>query len=245
MVYYKALRYSLLNLFILFFVLGCAQKSRLGMVKDPDTGLQYGSIVEKNIFMDSGQFQEPRLKLKIRNTSGDTAFSLYDFTNLIENSYSKKGYLITTKDDYNILIDLNILYSGQITEDMTAEYAFLGASAGGIAGYRSNTEAGTAAGIVSGFVLGAITGSHIQNNTYIIISEVNIGIIDLEREKSTNTIVFSSSHKESTENESSFRRFRQKLSTKIATYAGGTNIHQSEIVNEVQKRMAWIVADII
>ena len=36
---------------------GCAAPARMGMVKDPETGLQFGSKIEKNLFVDSSQFK--------------------------------------------------------------------------------------------------------------------------------------------------------------------------------------------
>lgn len=54
----------------------CAPPQRMGMVVDPATGLQYGSVIEKNIVVDSSQFENKRIKVRIRNTSGDAAFDM-------------------------------------------------------------------------------------------------------------------------------------------------------------------------
>ena len=109
-------------------VLGaCAPQQRMGMVVDPQTRLQYGSVVERNILIDSSQFKNRKLKLRIRNISGDPAFDLHGFRSRLEQSYSSKGYDLTTGDDFGLLVDVNVVYSGQTRSDLSQEFGFLGA----------------------------------------------------------------------------------------------------------------------
>ena len=124
-------------------------QSRLNMVTDPGTGLKYGSVVEKSVFIDADQFENNAIKVTIRNTSGDLAFDVRGFRADLERSYADKGFK-PTRDDFGIKLDLNVVYSGHIREDMSAQYGFLGAAAGGIAGYRSPARAGTAIGVRTG-----------------------------------------------------------------------------------------------
>ena len=116
------------------------------MVEDQETGIQYGSIVERNIFIDPVQLKNRRIKVSIRNISGDESYDLSNFLKLIEQAYAKKGYEPVKGDDFGIRLDINILYSGSTHSDMSKQFAFLGASAAGIGGYRSNAKAGTAIG---------------------------------------------------------------------------------------------------
>lgn len=106
--------------FVSLLISACAPSQRMGMVLDPETGLQFGSKVEKNIVIDPGQFENSGIKVRIRNTSGDQNFDLYSFKNSIENSYAKKGFSITNKD-YGILLDINVVYSGQASQNMAQQ----------------------------------------------------------------------------------------------------------------------------
>jgi hypothetical protein len=148
---------------------GCAPQQRMGMVVDPETRLQYGSVVERNILIDSSQFKNKKLKLRIRNTSGDPAFDLYGFRSRLEQSYASKGYALTAGDDFGLLVDVNVVYSGQTRTDLRQEFGFLGAAAGGtagaIAGTGGSAEAGAAIGIISGAALGTIIGSYVTEDT--------------------------------------------------------------------------------
>ncbi|MFH2061057.1 MAG: complement resistance protein TraT [Pseudomonadota bacterium] len=236
---------STIVIFICILLFGCASKQRFGMVEDPETGLLYGSIVERNIFIDSSQLENKRIKVSIRNTSGDKAFDLNSFLGVLENAYAAKGYMPTKSDDFGIRLDVNVLYSGQIRTDMKNEFSFLGASAGGIAGYRSDTKAGTAIGILSGVALGAIIGSYVTDDTYIVISEINIGLIKPESGESKTTIIFSSSNRDERREQTGFKHFHKRLSTRVAAYAGGRSVKQSQIADGVRQRLSLILSDII
>ena len=227
---------------------GCASPSRMGMVRDPNTGLQIGSAVESNIFIDSSQFQNRTMKLVTRNTSGDSAYQLGQFTGNLRSAFTSKGYIPTDSNAFGIKVDLNVLYSGQIQKNMAAQYGFVGGAAGGVAGYRSNVSAGTAVGIVAGTTLGAILGSYVTEDTYIVIAEVSIGVTDYVDDSSNDkkTITFGSSPSMQEEIiPRNFRPFREVLRTKIAVYAGGTNTTQQQIADQVRLRLVGIVSDTI
>ena len=232
----------------LIILVGCASPSRMGMVKDPYTGLQMGSAVEKNIFIDSAQFKNRTLKVAIRNTSGDGAYQLTPFTDSLKNAFARKGYIPTEADTFGIKVDLNVLYSGQIQKNMAGQYGFLGGAAGGIAGYRSSSSGATAAGLIAGATLGAILGSYITEDTYIVVAEVSIGVTDSVGEDIHNkkTITFGSSPKMQEEFiPKNYRPFREVLKTKISVFAGGSNTTQQQIAEQVRQRLVGIVSDTI
>ena len=233
--------------------------ARLGMVKDPDTGLQFGSIVEKSIVTDPSFHKNKRIKVRVRNTSGDVAFDLKRFTDQIRAAYRETGYQPTDGDDFGVMVDVNVIYSGQVQRDLAREFSFLGGAAGavggGIAGYRSNTTAGTAigtaAGIAVGATLGSIIGSYITDDTYIIVARVTFGIIKGPARRDGKTITFSRSitgHPEDEEEQEEKRQergIRDSASTRISVFAGGRNVRQSEIAEEVRQRFVRIVSDVI
>lgn len=222
-----------------------SSQSRLNMVTDPGTGLQFGSAIEKSIFMDADQFENNAIKVSIRNTSGDPAFDVHGFRSNLERSYADKGFK-PVRADFGIKLDLNVVYSGHIREDMSAKYGFLGAAAGGIAGYRSPARAGTAIGVLAGATIGSIIGSTQTRDTYITVSEVAIGISESKGVGQTSkSVTFGSSPKLQEERKSGFKPFRGVLRTRIAVYGGGRNVSQQQISEEVKRRLIRIVADMI
>lgn len=228
------------------FLAGCADAPRMGMVRDAQTGLQFGSQIERNLFMDSSQFKNRAIKVTTRNVSGDQAYQLSTFNNDLNNAFSRKGYVPTTADSFGIKLDLNVLYSGHVQQNMATQFAFLGGAAGGIAGYRS--DAGTATGILVGATLGSILGSYVTDDTYIIVAEVSFGVTDSigDAQLDKKTITFGSSPKLQEESiPRNFKPFREVLRTKIAVFAGGRNVSQQQIAEQVKRRLISIVSDAI
>ncbi len=225
---------------------GCASKQRMGMVVDEGTGLQFGSVVEKNIVIDSSQLGDPSFKLRIRNTSGDSVFDLGSFKSKLEEAFLSNGYVRPGRDkDATMLVDINVRYSGQLSKNMTVEYAFLGSAAGGIAGYRSSTDAGTAIGIVSGATIGAIVGSYVTEDTYIVVTDVTVSLLDKRKGSKKTTISFGSGDKDKNTRREGIRPTVGREQTSIAAYAGGLNTPQSKIANEVRRRLVRILENII
>lgn len=207
-----------------------------------------GSTVEKTIVTDPSLHKNNRIKVRLRNTSGDTAFDLNAFKAQLERAYEATGYTPTLDDDFGILVDVNVRYSGQIQSNLANEYSFLGAAAGGIVGFRSNAKAGTAIGAVSGAALGNIAGSYVTDDTYIIVTDVTYASIKERKSKSGKSITFSRSpnpYKDDDEEPKVNRSLRNTISTGVAVYAGGRNVPQSEIADQVRKRIVRIVRDII
>ncbi|MBL8831106.1 MAG: hypothetical protein JNL71_01825 [Rhodospirillales bacterium] len=222
----------------------CAPGTPPGAVVDPATGLAYGSVVENNLVVDATQFRNRRIRVVTRNTSGDLALDMGGFAGQLRASYAGKGYQPTDGDDFGVRVDLNVLRSSQITSNYSTEFAFLGGIAGGIAGRRSDLAQGTAIGAVSGATLGAIAGSYATKDTYIVVAEVSFAILDRRTGTTERTITFSDSPRLE-QRDTELRPFRQVARTRIAVYAGGRNVAQAQIADEVRKRLARIAADII
>lgn len=225
-----------------------APTTRMGMIKDPDTGLMIGSRVENSFITDASFHKNSKIKVRIRNTSGDTAFNLNTFQSTLENAYANAGYEPTSEDDFGILVDVNVRYSGQIQTNLEAEYGFLGAAAGGITGYRSNATAGTAIGTVAGATLGSIAGSFATDDTYIIITNVTYAIIkDTRSKKPAKTVTFNRSKSIYNEDKKKEKKrgMKKTITSGVAVYAGGRNTPQSVITEQVRERIARIVSNII
>ena len=240
------------NILLLFaatilFATGCSnQATRLGMIKDPVSGIQYGSTIGKSFFIDSQQFSNKNLKVSTRNVSGDSNYGLTSFTNDLKKAFNAKGYDANTGENFGIKVDVVIEYSGHVQTNLSDSYAFLGALGAGYYGGRySSAKDAEKIGVVTGALLGSIAGSYQTEDTYIIVAKVNIGIMDSKSGKVTRTISFSSSPKLQEERDDGLKRFKEVASTEVAVYAGGRNVNQSSVINEVKKRLVRIVSDII
>ncbi|MFW5837772.1 MAG: complement resistance protein TraT [Desulfovibrionaceae bacterium] len=247
-------RTSLLMAFAALAVLvlgSCQPKSRMGMVVDPDTGLQYGSVVSGSLTMDPSLLKDTRLKIRLRNTSGDPVFNLQEFRTLLEQSYEAQGYEIVRDGDFGVLLDVNVVYSGQATETMALEYGLLGAGGGAAAGFYGNQQsssrgAQTGMGAVSGAALGAVIGNYVRDETFCVVSQISVAIPRSKKEAPESTIVFSESRKRRKEEmRRVFRQYRHKYDLTAASYAGGQGIDQSAIAQQVRERFYRIVANIM
>ena len=224
----------------------CAPQSRMGMVVDQRTGKQIGSVVERSFVVDATQFRDPRLKLRIRNTSGDPLFNLGGMSSFIERSYQRKGYQEESGGEYGLLVDVNVVYSGQVSRNLMREFSFLGGTAAGLAAYGA-TRGGieTAAGVLAGATLGSIVGRYQRQETYIVVAEVSLAVIDKKRGSKEAKIVFGKTQDKKDTKSSEFRGFRDRASTKISVFAGGRNVDQGSIAQSVRDRFRSILADII
>ncbi|MEM7047370.1 MAG: complement resistance protein TraT [Pseudomonadota bacterium] len=234
-----------LFLTLLIFVLAsCAQQSRYGMVIDPETGLQFGSAVEKNIVTDASFHNNKKIKVRVRNTSGDLAFDLGGFKNEIEQAYISNGYEATEGDDFGLLVDVNVRYSGQIQQNLSQEYSYISGLAGGLAGATESRQVALA-GSIAGAALGNILGSHQTDDTYIIITDVTFGIIANAGDSQSGRRVTFGNNTRSQSTGHVSRGFRDQLSTGVSVYAGGRNAPQSAIAGHVRARLAHIIMNII
>ena len=217
------------------------------MVKDKQTGVQIGSVIERSFFIDPSQFKNKRVKITTRNVSGDGAYKLSGLESSIEKAFIDKGYLPVKDDTFGVKVDINVMYSGHMQTNMAERFGFLGAATGGIAGYRSDAKAGTAIGLLAGATLGSIIGSYISDDTYIIVSEVSIGISDApDEERDAKVIRFDSSQDLQKEKiRSNFKPFREIVSSKVAVFAGGRNMQQDQVTSQVKNRLIEIVKDVI
>ena len=225
---------------------GCASPQRLGMVSENGMDPQFGSVVERNIFVDSSQFKNKTTKLSIRNSSGDSRYRLNSFASDLNSAIAAKGYIPTQEDSFGIKVDVNVLYSGHIQSNLTSTYGFLGAAAGGVIGDRSNAKSGTVVGVLLGATVGAIAGSYITDDTYIVIVEVSIGISDsVDAPRSNNKVVtFGSSPALQEERlTSNCTPFRQVVRSRIAVYGGGRNTSSQQVSDQVRHRLIGIVGD--
>lgn len=226
-------------------VCGCASRQRIGMVRDSETGLMYGSTVTGNFVCDPAQFKTPVVKVKLRNTSGDPAIDMKQFRGSIEDSLRSKGYGIGQGSDFGIQLDVNLVYSGQFSRSRAAEYGLLGAAAGGYTGYRQGGTDGSVIGTAGGATAGAVLGSYSTEDTYLMVVDVVVGIMGKPYRKKETVISFGDTRIKKRRERAGFRGFTNTERLQLAVYAGGDNTEQSEIITGVTGRMRRILNDIL
>ncbi|AMK11909.1 complement resistance protein TraT [Pseudodesulfovibrio indicus] len=228
------------------------QQNSRRLVKDEATGYSYGATKSGEFVTDPAMFRNSKLKLRIRNTTGDPDLDIYNFRNQLEAAYGAVGYEITQGDDFGILLDVNIRYFGQATDMLPAEYTFLGAAAGGVAGSTPGIQGGrpadaitgAAAGTVIGAALSEILRNYATQETFIIISSVTMGTVMPEHVEDESTISFVTG-KKVREKKTNFKGFRSRETVELAVYAGGFRADKSDIIDEVRSRHLRILKDII
>lgn len=234
---------------------GCLvnQQQNLGLVTDEKTGLAYGAMTRGSIVTDPALHRNKRLKINIRNTSGDDAFDIKGFRKHLETVYRGKGFEPTAADDFGLLLDVNVRYSGLIQEDLRHKFAYLGGAWGLGAGLIKGAEGGTDITTQSGAILGSATGasigallgSFIRENTYIVITRISYGVRKL-RGKSGRVVTFSRSEKIDEDPQAFRDGFRRFHDFDVSVYGGaGLNIAQSRVTEGVRERLLRIVGDAI
>lgn len=222
------------------------------LVEDEKTGYAYGATKSGEFIADPAMFRNNKLKLRIRNTTGDPALDIYAFRQKLEQAYSNLGYEITDGRDFGILLDVNVKYFGQITDTLSQEYTFLtsaaGATVGSIGGLQSGDSADTIIGVSAGSIMGAAVGEILRNfiteETFIIISSITLATVMPEHIGDESVIQFTTG-KKIKQKKTNFKGFRSRDSINLAVYAGGTMAEKGDIIDEVRERHLRILKDII
>ena len=222
---------------------------RMGMVVDEQSGLMFGSAIEGSVVTDASFYTNKTLKVRTRNTSGDVAFNLSDFTNDLSAAYGDKGYQpIADGEPFGLMMDINVLYSGQIQTNQTVQYSVVGALLGST--YGGVMERGNIVANSAGAALGHVIGQFPTEDTYMIVAEVTFGVVKGYK-PTQKRVTFSRSAKlvdidDPTQDEQVYARgFKKTFSSQFTVYAGGRNLSQSEIADQVRRRAVRIAADFI
>ncbi|TIH19348.1 hypothetical protein D0S45_03985 [Marinifilum sp. JC120] len=230
----------------LVLMTGCRSKQRMGMVRDQNTGLLYGSMTSSNFIIDPSQFDTPVLKLTIRNTSGDPAVNLKALRKTIEAAYIDKGYKVVKTGKYSMHLDVNLRYSGQISQNMVDEISLWGGTGGAYMGASLGQNLDSLVlGSASGAAIGAIIGQYTTQDTYVMVADVVLGIVDKYAKKRRYVVQFEDTQIKWDDEDDGFTSYRSRERIQLAVYAGGDNTAQSKIVRGVTLRFKRILQDII
>lgn len=224
-------------------LVGACQRSNRGdMVVDSQTNRMYGMRSDGvPIFTDASLFPNRRLKLSLRNMSGDAAWDLDSTRDRLYQVFLDKGYERSDGLDFGLKVDLNILRSQQYDNSMLTEYGFLGSAGGGLGGALGgglsggSTGTGAIIGLASGAALGAIGGYFTTDSTYVVVTEATFGV----RRDSTRprrVVTFEGSPRVEEWEERGYDAFRKTQRVLIANYGGGRNVTQKDIADEIRDR---------
>lgn len=225
---------------------GCRTKQRMGMVRDQTTGLLYGSMTSNNFVMDPSQFDKPIMKLTIRNTSGDPAVNIKGLRKTLEAAYLDKGYKIVKSGDFALHLDINLRYSGQISKNLVEEVSLWGGTGGAYAGASLGRSLDALVlGSASGAAIGAIIGQYTTQDTYIMVADVVLALVDKHAKKRKYAVQFDDTQIKWVDEDDGFTSYRARKRSQVAVYAGGDSTAQSQITRGVTLRFKRILQDII
>lgn len=224
---------------------GCATNINSG------NDFKIGSSISKNIFVDSSQFSSKVVKLRLRNSSGDPSIDVSRIRNTVENGLRNAGYQMADKD-FGILIDVNLYFMNSVAVGRQRQSNDLGVLLGGVTGYElAKRPGGVGAG--SGVILGAIAGATLQDvlransevDSYIVFSEVNIGVVKQENKKKDFFVIGGNRIEQRDDDNGTFDSFALRETLKVAVYAGDRRDRRYQVVDAIQERLGRIISNLI
>jgi len=180
----------------------------------------YDVKMEQTLFMDTEPGQT--VFVSARNTSTLQDFPLAE---TIESVMIDKGYVVV--DDpgrADVILKLNVRYSGLLEEAMKGDKALAGAATGGVVGGLAGaaggaSRGGTALGALGGMLVGAGLGAWIENdqlkNTFITIVDFQVTEQKLRRPP-RQTSIYARVREEDLTMESAAERVRPDTARQIA-----------------------------
>lgn len=221
----------------------CQRGNRGDMVVDPKTDRMYGMRSDSSVFTDSALFPNRRLKLALRNMSGDQVWDLDATRERLYQGYVGKGFERSDGNDFGVKVDLNVVRSQQYDSDMMAQFGFLGSAGGGLAGGAAGGAMGGAAGagvgggigMVAGAALGTLAGYFTSDSIYVVITEA-IFAVRRNASRPRRVVTFDGSPRVEEWEESSYGSFHRVHRVLIANYGGGRGVTQAEIAQDIRER---------
>lgn len=241
------------SLIILILLLtACAGPSSGSQSSAYQRSLQIGSVTSKNLFLDSSQFANKTIKLRLRNSSGDPALNIDRLRSSIESGLRSAGYKVSD-ENFGIVMDVNAFQMQSASKANVSSNSGLGAIIGGVVGYEAASRpGGIASG--SGAILGAIAGATIEEiirnhgelSTYLAICDVNIGIVRKEYTKKDHFVIGGNKieHREPDEADT-FNNFAMRETVRVAAFAGDDSSRWHQTLDALLDRLGRVVANLL
>ena len=235
----------IISLTVLVLLSGC------GTVRE-NQGLQIGSSTSKNVFVTPDQFANKSVRIRLRNSSGDPDFTPTEMRTMVESGLTAAGYKVVN-ENAGIVLDVNLYFVGNVVAGRARAGSEIGALLGAVAGYElSKGSGGIGAG--SGAILGAIAGATLQDvirsnneeNTYIVLCDVNIGIVRQENKRRDSFVIGGTRiERDKQDDEATFDSFAIRDNVKVSVYAGNKKASRAQVTQAIQQRLARVVSNLI
>nr|CRH06699.1 exported protein of unknown function [Candidatus Magnetococcus massalia] len=239
----------------LLFLAGCnthrVSERHVAMVKNPQTGISYGSLIGHYDYLIEPGDIENRLMVRIRNTSGDVAFNLHQFRSSIEAAYRSRGFEIVASRPYNYLVDINLDFSGQYTHRNRGRYEKLGLFGGAAMGYQTASSSRSTTEQESAIILGGVMGVGLarliegMDPEQIYIIESRFSMYEVEEPDEDARILYFGKKKKTKKRQKKKLKRITKRPIPVVVYAGGVNVEQAQVAGEVRQRLVRIYREIL
>lgn len=230
----------------LLLLAGCAAP------RAPGSAFRIGSATSKNLFIDSTQFANRVVKVRVRNSSGDPSLDITRIRSSVEAGLRAAGYTVSDTN-FGIVLDVNLYFMNSVTVGRRSASNEVGALLGGVTGYELSKGAG-GIGAGSGAILGAIAGATLQDvirannemDSYLAVCDVNIGVVK-QANRSKDFFVIGGNRIEKEENQpnGTFESFALRETVKVSVYAGDQRERRGFVLDAIQDRLARVVANLI
>ena len=241
------MKFILVLVATVMFVTGCSS-----ITPSNQRGLQVGSAISKNLFVDASQFANRTIKLRLRNSSGDPALDLVRLRSSIEAGLRGAGYQISDQG-FGIVMDVNAFQMQSVSRASIRSSSGLGALLGGVVGYETaKRPGGVSSG--SGAILGAVAGAaleevirnHGEYSTYIALCDVNVGVVKKEYTKKDRFVIGGNKieHREPDEADT-FTNFALRETVRVAAYAGDEGARTRQTIDALLDRLGRVVANLL
>lgn len=240
---------SLFSVFLMLALVGCSSRP---VTSDRQARYLIGSAQTKNIFVDSSQFSNKTVKLRLRSSSGDPDLNLNLVRAEIERGLAAAGYKVSD-DDFGILLDVNAYMLQSVSAARRSGSNEVGALLGGVVGAEMARRPGGIS-TASGFILGAVTGATLQEvirssseaAAYLVACDVNLGVRRVEN-KSRDSFVIGGSRIETQPKlqDSTFSDFSFSENLKVVVYAGDPSDNRTQTMRLIQERLGRVIANLL
>lgn len=242
------IRLLISGLFAILMV-GCASSSMANRSE-----FQIGSAISRNLFVDSSQFANRTIKLRLRNSSGDDDLDIGRLRQSIESNLLAAGYSISDKN-FGIVMDINAFQFRTIATSNASSNKGIGVLLGGVLGYEATRRSSDiAAG--SGLILGAVAGStledilrsHDSRSTYLTLCDVNIGLV--RKESTTNDRFIIGGNrieypKDTEQDKDAYTGFAMRETIRVAVYAGDSSERVTHTIGAIVDRLGRVIANLL
>lgn len=231
---------------LLFLALGgCAANGMHG------NEFKIGSASSKNFFLDSSQFANRTVKVRLRNSSGDPSINVAALRGAVESGLRAAGYQVG-EQNFGILLDINLYFMNSVAQGRARASNEVGMLLGGVAGYEMAKRPG-GIGPGSGALLGAIAGatlqdvlrSHTEYDSYLVLSDVNIGVVKQDNRKKDFFTIGGNRIEQREEDNGTFESFAMRDSLKVAVYAGDRRERRVQVMDALQDRLARVLSNLL